>query len=408
MKKIFTLISMALMAIGVNAQTWAVPSDYEVSSGASVTSVDGVTLNIGNARDGNTWTIGDAAGDLGEGNDVLGTTKYIKGSENAKTGGSTTKVGKVPETGTYYQFILTESGKLTVGVNWGKDKIMCLADADGASVKEEKNETGASVLGTREFTVPAGTYYLYAEGSKLGLFGFSFAKEEVVEDTGTPHEAQAWDFTSDLSEADKTNIAADENWTITNVYVKDADGNDTEEVKTLLYAYSQKFEGTAVKANGVELDLTKGLKFKTGANKFQYYDGERLAHGGNGHGPIISECAKDDVVKIRYKVTEAGRGFDVTNADLTDGMLLGDSKDTFEATVTVKKKGEVTFASVGGADILALSVNAELPEPKDPTTGINSVKTVEQTNNVIYNLAGQKVNAQYKGIMIQNGKKVLK
>ena len=85
MKKIFTLISMALMAIGVNAQTWAVPSDYEVSSGASVTSVDGVTLNIGNARDGNTWTIGDAAGDLGEGNDVLGTTKYIKGSENAKT-----------------------------------------------------------------------------------------------------------------------------------------------------------------------------------------------------------------------------------------------------------------------------------------------------------------------------------
>ena len=407
MKKIFTLISMALMAIGVNAQTWAVPSDYEVSSGASVTSVDGVTLNIGNARDGNTWTIGDAAGDLGEGNDVLGTTKYIKGSDNAKTGGSTTKAGKVPETGTYYQFILTESGKLTVGVNWGKDKIMRLADADGASVKEEKNETGASVLGTREFTVPAGTYYLYAEGSKLGLFGFSFAKEEVVEDTGTPHEAQAWDFTSDLSEADKTNIAADENWTISNVYVKDADGNDTEEVKTLLYAYSQKFEGTAVKANGVELDLTKGLKFKTGANKFQYYDGERLAHGGNGHGPIISECAKDDVVKIRYKVTEAGRGFDVTNAELTDGMLLGDSKDTFEATVTVKKKGEVTFASVGGADILALSVNADLPEPKDPTTGINSVKTVEQTNNVIYNLAGQKVNAQYKGIMILNGKKVL-
>ena len=408
MKKIFTLISMALMAISVNAQTWAVPSDYEVSSGARVTSVDGVTLNIGNASDGNTWTIGDAAGDLGEGNDVLGTTKYIKGSENAKTGGSPTKAGKVPETGTYYQFILTESGKLTVGVNWGKGKIMRLADADGASVKEEKNETDASILGTREFTVPAGTYYLYAEGSKLGLFGFSFAKEEVVEDTGTPHEAQAWDFTSNLSEADKTNIAADENWTISNVYVKDADGNDTEEVKTLLYAYSQKFEGTAVKANGVELDLTKGLKFKTGANKFQYYDGERLAHGGNGHGPIISECAKDDVVKIRYKVTEAGRGFDVTNAELTDGMLLGDSKDTFEATVTVKKKGEVTFASVGGADILALSVNAELPEPKDPTTGINSVKTVEQTNNVIYNLAGQKVNAQYKGIMIQNGKKVLK
>ena len=40
--------------------------------------------------------------------------------------------------------------------------------------------------------------------------------------------------------------------------------------------------------------------------------------------------------------------------------------------------------------------------------GISSVKADEQPNSATYNLAGQKVNAQYKGIVIRNGKKVVK
>jgi hypothetical protein len=40
--------------------------------------------------------------------------------------------------------------------------------------------------------------------------------------------------------------------------------------------------------------------------------------------------------------------------------------------------------------------------------GVSSVKADEQPNTATYNLAGQKVNAQYKGIVIRNGKKVMK
>ena len=40
--------------------------------------------------------------------------------------------------------------------------------------------------------------------------------------------------------------------------------------------------------------------------------------------------------------------------------------------------------------------------------GVSSVKADEQPNSATYNLAGQKVNAQYKGIVIRNGKKVVK
>ena len=40
--------------------------------------------------------------------------------------------------------------------------------------------------------------------------------------------------------------------------------------------------------------------------------------------------------------------------------------------------------------------------------GVSSVKADEQPNSATYNLAGQKVNAQYKGIVIRNGRKVFK
>lgn len=42
------------------------------------------------------------------------------------------------------------------------------------------------------------------------------------------------------------------------------------------------------------------------------------------------------------------------------------------------------------------------------TDGVSSVKADEQPNSATYNLAGQKVNAQYKGIVIRNGRKVFK
>ena len=41
------------------------------------------------------------------------------------------------------------------------------------------------------------------------------------------------------------------------------------------------------------------------------------------------------------------------------------------------------------------------------STGINSVKAATTIDAAIYNLAGQKVNASYKGVVIQNGKKFL-
>ncbi|GEM_PF-4819669 len=44
---------------------------------------------------------------------------------------------------------------------------------------------------------------------------------------------------------------------------------------------------------------------------------------------------------------------------------------------------------------------------EDETTGINTMKTIVRSNEVRYNLAGQRVSDNYKGIVISNGKKVI-
>ena len=45
----------------------------------------------------------------------------------------------------------------------------------------------------------------------------------------------------------------------------------------------------------------------------------------------------------------------------------------------------------------------------DPSTstGINNIKVAENANDAIFNLAGQKVANNYKGLVIMNGKKVV-
>ena len=40
-------------------------------------------------------------------------------------------------------------------------------------------------------------------------------------------------------------------------------------------------------------------------------------------------------------------------------------------------------------------------------TGVSVVKTVQNSNTVIYNLAGQKVSDSFKGIVVKDGRKMI-
>ncbi len=83
----------------------------------------------------------------------------------------------------------------------------------------------------------------------------------------------------------------------------------------------------------------------------------------------------------------------------TDGKYA-----TFVKTYTLKPSHQYTVYR-GGSTMNIYKIEAI----KDPTTGINSaVVEVESADAPAYNLAGQKVGENAKGIIIQNGKKYIR
>ncbi len=66
---------------------------------------------------------------------------------------------------------------------------------------------------------------------------------------------------------------------------------------------------------------------------------------------------------------------------------------------------DVTFTLTAGKGI-QWRINSVVVTVDDPTAGISSVEK-SQKPSVRYNLAGQKVGANYKGVVIENGKKIV-
>ena len=71
--------------------------------------------------------------------------------------------------------------------------------------------------------------------------------------------------------------------------------------------------------------------------------------------------------------------------------------------------GQGTFTSFGA--YATKQDNTVLPmlfKMVEGTTGINNIQTTTAVkNNVMYNIAGQRVNKDYKGLVIMNGKKMM-
>ena len=187
MKKFFTLIAVAMMAVCANAQgTYAVQNgDPGVAAGTQEKSVENITM---------TWGVAGGA-DFKGGNkksavlqDQLGATGYCEGNgENGKVA-----------SGTVYFFEPAINGYITVGyvLNANKafyiqecsgetpqDVTFTTVDAEGSAVelacggKLEEKLTG----GLSTFEVSKGKKYaVYCSGSKLGFFGFKFSLDNTA------------------------------------------------------------------------------------------------------------------------------------------------------------------------------------------------------------------------------------
>lgn len=223
MKKIFTLIVMAIMAIGANAQEKALFSnDGAYGNGATLTT-ENASVVLGNDRSTKNYDIklsghkaycadfaqtvmvkNEDTGEMEEKSRVV----YVVGNQNPKDGeldgdkstgsGYNADNGNLPKSGTYYMLTATKPGtmKAFIVLNSGKSLFVakqsdgtCLpnsaltlkADGDEGTVVELADDRTASekVTGTIEFAVAANeTYYLFCTGSKLSFGGYIFTPGE--------------------------------------------------------------------------------------------------------------------------------------------------------------------------------------------------------------------------------------
>ena len=199
MKKIFTLIAMAVMAISANAQTFTITETPTV--GQKVTSVENITMTFGGAAATYQNSKGaDLTDKYGEKKDNKWSTVYTgrtDGNGNNPVDDNNKGYNKenenVPTRGTFYIFEPTVAGTLEVAFvcNGGKNFFFL---EDGKDISETMKNTHFSdenggensatfsdqtfsdkVYGTAQFEVKAGSkYYIFCTGSKLGFGGFTF------------------------------------------------------------------------------------------------------------------------------------------------------------------------------------------------------------------------------------------
>ena len=186
--------------------------------------------------------------------------------------------------------------------------------------------------------------------------------------------------------------------------------------------------------------------FDAGAEGMTFHDSDNVNEGdvkdyrdngggvdlvkGNG-GTVIGYTAQGEWLDYTINVTQAGEyEYEATVSSGNDGAafslaIVNEKGITQLAKVNVPKTGDGDWSKYktvkgklikpleAGEQILRLTIegpyaNIDKIEIKGTETGIRSVKTGDSSQETVYNLAGQKVNSRYKGIVIQDGKKVVK
>ena len=186
--------------------------------------------------------------------------------------------------------------------------------------------------------------------------------------------------------------------------------------------------------------------FDAGAEGMTFHDSDNVNEGdvkdyrdngggvdlvkGNG-GTVIGYTAQGEWLDYTINVTQAGEyEYEATVSSGNDGAafslaIVNEKGITQLAKVNVPKtgdgdwskyktvKGKLSKPLEAGEQILRLTIegpyaNIDKIEIKSTETGILSPHASQPSPQNTYNLAGQRVNSRYKGIVIQDGKKVVK
>lgn len=306
------------------------------------------------------------------------------------------------------------------------------AEIENVAAGTYKFKVRADKLWTTSY--PANDYELTVEkdGSNVTVT-FDEAKEEVKAIVSMPISQNiVWSFTS-WSKSTVSALIADaaasktEGWSdVEKAADAEAGADPTEAAKNNCFWFAGRVnEDGSLSANGVVIKELQGLKFNSDyaakrslAIAVNYpttslgdYAGPSYLWLGGGGSKQTFPCFTIPGVKAGSKITfeleshkpSDARGIGLYKNSYAEENLIGEQfKPTAKEAKTweIAEDCDVVVWNTSGCHIYTIKVEAG-------STGISTVKAQKTQNNVIYNLAGQKVGNDYKGIVIMNGKKFM-
>lgn len=392
MKKIFTLIATAIIAVSANAQgSYRVQTDDKFSSGQEITSVENIKVTLG----ADTWNDGKAMDDKLEGYFAYTTGNTNPSDANDKKPGNA-EFDASTSKGCVVFFEPTIDGHLSIGIkqNKGSEKPVWLFEgAQTEAVKVAGSEESAYIL--IEANVKAGKKYtLYQGGTKLGFFGFDFTTEMTPEDPDTPV-------------ASATQYLSGDSWTLSQ-----RAGTEKENIASFASGIKLEITGKDDKAFATAKSITidgnafTSIKLSNGAQNTVTMPEGKVATKVTFYSYVNKKRSETDRVNYWKEVA----GIDYSDAEGAENkatiMQVFTDTDGYQQNPDViafdlNNVSTFTFNNAGDQPAVVIAI-----EMADGTAGVSTVKNVVLDNGTIYNLKGQRVDAQYKGIVIKNGKKV--
>ena len=469
MKKIFTLIAAVAMTLGAQAQETLKLDPTATYTDGQVLATANAQVTLGN--DMNAWEFenaevsGDYAADFivackdNEGKDINGVVN-IHGSNNPKDGttsgsgsGIDCSEGKtsasIPQNGTWYVFTAKTAGKVKAGVVLNADKEFYLLDCTNAAgpdaqdkIRVElpasnitnyviKDATGAEVtladgakggkkvtakvVGFLEFTAEANKqYWFFCSGSKLGFFGYTFTAGEGGGEgqggEGQGGEGGEGGESGEQTDAEAATITFGENGAPVEL-------QDVFEVNGFKLTRTDTGSKHAIDSNNAWFgDATAQVKY-----------GTRLKVGGKSGDKNSLKLTVAGKGTVKICVREASSTADRNLVLTQNGTVLYDQivKNDDAATVVIESAksetnptGETSVYPIISVPVVAGDVLIGYPNGAlnfyafefvpEGSTGIQNVSNnVISVNAPMFNLAGQKVGKDFKGVVIMNGKKFM-
>lgn len=379
MKNLFTFIVALFMATSVYAQTETVLIQKDVTyTGGQVLKSTNTQLVMASSEE--TFSA-PKEGKLASTDPYVACVQGKKNPVDELESAYEPSRKNLPVTGCYYVFTASKAGTLSLGIQLGPTKSFYVVDAktgensvektlkdrDGKTIElNEKQQLAEKMYGYVIFEVEANkSYYIFCTGSKLMIYGYQFT-------------------VATASSSEKVTIGDAGFATHASKFAVDySNRTDGLEAYSVSYNSSSK-ELTYTKIEGV-VEAGKAVILK-------------------GKGDYILEASTETAT-----VTETG-------LKASDGSIMG--ADNIYCLAN-KSNGVGFYRVATGVAIPAnkayLEINAST-SAKYYSIGIGGnttgIQTIQQNgvkaDGIMYSLSGQKIGENYKGIVICNGKKMIK